>query len=358
MVQYSILFADRDPNVTQDFIGTLKANGFDAAGTTSGMEALGLYKSMSPDLVVTDLALSEMDGMTLLEEILKYDPTARVIITPDDANKDVITRAFRLGVLDVIEKPLDLETLISMIRELPAREDRALEGNLQMMSLASIIQINCEERNQAQLSLNHLGKDGIIYFKDGEMIHAETDGLVGDEAIYSLLGWEDGTFKLKMGLQPSTVTITKKWSGLLLEGMRRIDESTAAWSQDWEDFDTPTEEEKDNRIPERIVKTILTNREVTSAVICSKTGTLIAQDKSPDPESEIAFGAELMGKAESIGDFLDSGNLERIVITGSENRYYLQQQEDDLLLLSLTKRSSAETVHESVQTIYKRYQSA
>ncbi|RLE05439.1 MAG: hypothetical protein DRJ13_02000 [Bacteroidetes bacterium] len=111
-------------------------------------------------------------------------------------------------------------------------------------------------------------------------------------------------------------------------------------------------------MPERIVKSILTNQEVTSAVMCSKTGTLIAQGKSPDPESEITFGAALMGKAESIGDFLDSGNLERIVITGPENRYYLQQQEDDLLLLSLTKRSSVETVHELVQTIYKRYQSA
>lgn len=358
MVQYSILFADGDPNTTQYYTGTLKANGFDAAGTTSGVEALGLYKNMSPDLVVTDLTLSELDGMTLLEDLIKYDPTARVIITTDDADKDVITRAFRMGVIDVLEKPLDIESLISMIRDLMDREERALEGNLQMMSLASIIQINCEERNEAQLSLNHLGKDGSIFFKDGGIIHAETDDLVGDEAIYSLLGWDDGTFKLIMGLKPKTVTITKNWSGLLLEGMRLIDESTAARSQDWEDFDPPPEEKEDNQIPERIVKTILTNQEVTSAVICSKTGTLIAQDKSPDPESEIAFGEELIGKAESIGDLLDGGNLERIVITGSENRYYLQQKENYLLLLSLTKRSSAETVYESVQTIYKRYQSA
>ena len=116
MVQYSILFADGDPNITQYFTGILKANGFDAVGATSGLEALGLYKSMSPDLVVTDLALSEMGGMTLFEEILKYDPSARVIITPDDANKDVVTRAFRMGALDVIEKPLDINALISLIR--------------------------------------------------------------------------------------------------------------------------------------------------------------------------------------------------------------------------------------------------
>jgi len=358
VVQYSILFADGDSNAIQYYTGTLKANGFDAAGTTSGMEALGLYKNISPDLVITDLALSELDGMTLLEELIKFDPTARVIITTEEADKDLITRAFRTGVIDVLEKPLDIESLISMIPALMAREERALEGNLQMMSLASIIQINCEERNEAQLSLNHLGKDGSIFFKDGGIIHAETDDLVGDEAIYSLLGWNNGTFKLVMGVKPRTVTITKNWSGLLLEGMRLIDESTAARSQDREDFEPPPEEKKAHQIPERIVKSILTNQEVTSAVICLKTGTLIAQNKSTDPENEITFGEGLIRIAENIGELLDSGNLERIVLTGSENRYYIQQQEDELLLLSLTKRSSAETVHESVQTIYKRYQSA
>ncbi len=357
MVQYSILFADGDSNTTQYLSGTFKVNGFDVADTTSGMEALELYKSRSPDLVVTDLALSELDGMTLLEELKKYDPTARVIITTADADKDIITRAFRMGVLDVLEKPIDPEFLISKIRDLLAREDRALEGNLQMMSLASIIQINCEERNQAQLSLNHLGKDGIIFFKDGEMVHAETGDLVGDEAIYSLLGWDDGTFKLKMGVEPSSISINKNFSGLLLEGMRRIDESKAGWSSEWEDDSAPVEEQG-NQLQERIVKAILSNRDITSAIMCSTAGTLIAQENSSDPESEISLGEQLVEKAESIGGYLDGGDLERIVLTGSENRFYLQQQEDDLLLLSLTKRSSAETVYESVQTIYKRYQSA
>ena len=358
MVQYSILFADGDQNAVQYFSGTLKANGFNTSSTTSGIEALGLYKSVSPDLVVTDLDLEEMDGMTVLEELKKFDPAAKVIIITDSADKNMITRAFRMGVLDVLEKPVDPEFLISKIRDLLDREDRALEGNLQMMSLASIIQINCEERNQALLTLNHLGKLGTIFFNNGEMVHAETGDLVGDEAIYSLLGWEEGTFKVKMGVEPGLITIDKNWSGLLLEGMRRIDESTADWSPDWEDVSTPVEEEQGNQIPEKIVKAIITNRDVISAVICSNAGTLIAQEKSSDPESDIALGTLLIEKAENIGGYLDGDNLVRIVVTGSENRFYYQQQEDNLLLMSLTKRSSAETVYKSVQIIYQRYQVA
>jgi len=358
VVQYSILFADGDPNTVQYYSGTLKANGFIAASTTSGKEALELYKSVSPDLVVTDLALEEMDGMTVLEELKKFDPAAKVIIITDSADKNMITRAFRMGVLDVLEKPLDPEFVISKIRDLLAREDRALEGNLQMMSLASIIQINCEERNQAKLILNHLGKEGTIFFNNGDMVHAETGDLVGDEAIYSLLRWEEGTFKVMMGVEPTLITIDKNWSGLLLEGMRRIDESTADWSPDWEDVSTPIEEEQGNQLLERIVKAIITNRDVTSAVISSNDGTLLAQEKSSDPKTDIALGELLVDKAANISDDLDGGDLTRIVLTGLENRFYFQQQEENMLLLSLTKKSSAETVFESMQTIYKRYQSA
>jgi len=140
--------------------------------------------------------------------------------------------------------------------------------------------------------------------------------------------------------------------------MRRIDESTADWNPDWENVTPPIEEESGSRVQEKILKAIITNRDVTSAVISSNSGTLIAQENSSDPESDIALGELLIEKAENIGGYLDGGDLERIVITGSENRFYCLQQEENLLLLSLTKKSSAETVFKSVQTIYQRYQSA
>lgn len=356
MVEYSVLFADGDPKAVQYFSGMLKANGFNPASTTSGIEALSIYRDMSPDLVVTDLALDEMDGMTVLEELKKYDPAAKVILTTDNADKNMITQAFRMGVLDVFEKPIDPEFLISKIRDLLDREDRGLEGNLKMMSLSSIIQINCEERNQAQLILNHLGNSGTIFFNNGEMVHAKTGDLIGDEAIYTLLSWEEGTFKLKMDSVPELVTIDKNWSGLLMEGMRRIDESTTDWSPDWEISSAPIEVERGNELQEKIVKAIVTNRDVDSAVICSENGILIAQENSSDPESDIALGELLVERAENIGGYLDAGDLERIVLTGPDNRFYYQRKEEYLLFLGLTKRSSAENVFKSVQTIFKRYQ--
>lgn len=357
MTQYSILIADDDPSTLQLLTDLLKSNGFQVTAASSGTEALKNYKQEAPDIVLADLAMPEMNGLQLLGELKEYDPLAKVVIITAYSDKDTIAKAFRLGALEFLEKPLDPQLLVSKLQDLLAREDRALEGDLQMMSLASIIQINCEERNQAQLTLNYQGKAGDIFFKDGGMIHAETGDLSGDEAIYSLLSWENGSFRLKMGAEPANLTIHKGWSSLLLEGMRRIDESTAGWSPEWDEDEDKPAEEADNQIQKRIVKALGSIRDVQSALICSLDGTVIAQDKSSDTAAEAALGEFIQTKVELISGFMEAGLMERVVLSGAEKRIFMHSQGDNLIILTLAKRASAETVWKSVQTIYKRYRS-
>jgi predicted regulator of Ras-like GTPase activity (Roadblock/LC7/MglB family) len=225
-----------------------------------------------------------------------------------------------------------------------------------MMSLASIIQINCEERNLARLTLNHLGREGKIFFKDGDIIHSEVGGIAGEEAIYALLGWEDGTFKLRMGVEPPQRSINKPWSGILLEGMRRIDESTADWNAGWEEEQSP--EEDDHLLQKRIIKAISNIRDVDDTLISSLDGMVIAQENNSDLERDLTLSGIIHEQAELIGGFLDGGEFERAVLTGSEHRFYLQYKDEMLINLNLSKRSSAESVFASIETIHKRYQSA
>jgi CheY-like chemotaxis protein/predicted regulator of Ras-like GTPase activity (Roadblock/LC7/MglB family) len=356
VAQYSVLIADGDPDYIQYLGGTLKANGFDSSGTSSGANALEIYKRTHPDLVIADVDIAELSGLELLQQLRSFDPKAKMVLTTSLASKELVTNAFRMGALDILEKPLDVEFLTNKIRELLSREDRALEGDLRMMSLASIIQINCEERNQAQLILNFQGREGVIFFKDGEMIHAEAGGLTGEEAVYALLGWEDGSFQLKMGMEPSLRTIEKPWSGVLLEGMRRIDEATAGWSPDWDEEDEIAEPQEEDDLPRRIIKAIGSIREVRGALICKADGTILAQEMPGNVEESRNWGLFIQDKGEMIAGFLDAGDLDRIVLSGSEGRLYLQWKGEHLILLSLSGRASAETVYESVETIYKRYQ--
>jgi len=358
VTEYSILIVDADPDNIQLLSGMLRANSFKASGTSSGVDALGMYKKEPRDLVVADQDLLDMNGLQLLSELKDFDPKVKVVITSSFGDKDAVASAFRMGALEFLEKPVDHQFLVSKIRDLIAREDRALEGDLTMMSLASIIQINCEERNQAQLILNHQGSEGQIFFNDGDVIHAEVGNQNGDEAIYELLSWEAGSFHIKMDAEPSARTINIGWSGLLLEGMRRIDESTAGWSPDYEEESAEPEEEGDNQLQDRIVKAISNIQDVTGALICSLDGTLIAQDKIKDPDNTQALSELVLVKAELITGFLDAGELDHVVLSGSDQRVFMLPHDDNLAVLMLAKKSSTEKVFESVQTIFKRYRSA
>jgi predicted regulator of Ras-like GTPase activity (Roadblock/LC7/MglB family) len=64
----------------------------------------------------------------------------------------------------------------------------------------------------------------MIYFEDGEIVHAECEGRIGENALYTILGWEGGDFTTISGADPSTTTINRPWQELLIEAMRRKDE--------------------------------------------------------------------------------------------------------------------------------------
>jgi len=99
----------------------------------------------------------------------------------------------------------------------------ALVGNLRDLKLPNLIQLNCLEKNESKLTIEHAGKYGTIYFKNGQIVHAEFDPDVGKEALFRLLGLEDGKFKVESGVRPPIVSITENWSNLMLEGLHQFD---------------------------------------------------------------------------------------------------------------------------------------
>lgn len=66
------------------------------------------------------------------------------------------------------------------------------------------------------------GGRGTVFFRNGEVVHAEAGQLTGEEAFYEILSWEVGVFECDT--TPGQVeTIRENWDFLLMESMRRID---------------------------------------------------------------------------------------------------------------------------------------
>src|SRR5512136_2878473 len=92
-------------------------------------------------------------------------------------------------------------------------EVMALQGSLQDMSVADLIQHNCQEGRTARIDLR-LSADGptaVLYLDQGQIVHAESQGQTGEEVVYQVLAWGDGTFAVEPGQTSPERTVQRSY---------------------------------------------------------------------------------------------------------------------------------------------------
>jgi hypothetical protein len=98
-------------------------------------------------------------------------------------------------------------------------------GALQDMAVVDLIQTIEISRKSGVIHFKHPdGKRGSIYFRSGKVIDAELGRLTGEDAVYRLLVWSDGEFEVEFKNVRRKDVIELSSQGLLMEGMRRVDE--------------------------------------------------------------------------------------------------------------------------------------
>ena len=95
-------------------------------------------------------------------------------------------------------------------------------GTITNTSLPDIIQLICIGRNTCRMQVRSGINDGLIYFRKGEIVHAQTGGMDGEEAFYLILSWELGVFDCD-DRPAEAETIQESWDFLLMESVRRLD---------------------------------------------------------------------------------------------------------------------------------------
>jgi DNA-binding NtrC family response regulator len=88
---------------------------YEVKAASSGQEALRFFKNESFDLVLTDLKMSGMDGIQLLNELSQLDSSTPVILMTAHGSIDSVKEALRGGAFDYLEKPLDRAKLLDVL---------------------------------------------------------------------------------------------------------------------------------------------------------------------------------------------------------------------------------------------------
>jgi two-component system, chemotaxis family, chemotaxis protein CheY len=96
----------------------LVGEGFEVSEAENGLKAIESYKTKKPDMVLMDVTMPEMDGLTALKELRKLDPNAKVVMLTALGQESVVLEAVKSGAKDFIVKPFDHDRVMSAINKL------------------------------------------------------------------------------------------------------------------------------------------------------------------------------------------------------------------------------------------------
>ena len=111
-----ILVVDDEPGIRHVLKQLFEYEDHEVRDASGGSEAIDLYRDFRPDVTFLDVKMARMDGLEVLTKIREVDPAAVVVMISGHGTIDTAVEATRRGAFDFLEKPLDTERLLIVLR--------------------------------------------------------------------------------------------------------------------------------------------------------------------------------------------------------------------------------------------------
>ena len=142
MAKEKVLLVDDDPEFIEVLSQRMEAREVEVDTATSGPEAVEKVSGTSYDAIILDLSMPGMDGMETLKRLLKDKPDLQVILLTGYATLEKGIEAVKLGAMDFLEKPAEIQKLMEKIEKAKAnkmllveeRNEERLKGILKSKS--------------------------------------------------------------------------------------------------------------------------------------------------------------------------------------------------------------------------------
>ena len=85
------------------------------AEACNGAEAVDFYRQHNPEILLLDLAMPKKDGLTVVKEIIEYDPNAKIILITASDDQKIISKCLEHGAISHIAKPFDFNAVLKTI---------------------------------------------------------------------------------------------------------------------------------------------------------------------------------------------------------------------------------------------------
>ncbi len=114
----TVLLIDDDKSIRETITDILTDEGYNVISAENGMRGINLCKDNDVDIALVDLWLPNIDGMTVIQEMLKIKPDIKIIVISAHGNIQTAVDALKIGAKDFLEKPISIDKLLESIRNL------------------------------------------------------------------------------------------------------------------------------------------------------------------------------------------------------------------------------------------------
>lgn len=226
-------------------------------------------------------------------------------------------------------------------------EQHGFVGAVSGMSLADIIQVKGGNRYSGCLIVEHMNKNGVVYFRDGEIVHAEQGALSGEEAFYAVMGWVGGTFRSEPKVSTTNRTIDQSVGFLVLEALRRMDEAKNSSPQGPQ---PETGVSRGGTGMSDISTKLSVIPEIEQALVMTKDGGVV-DDTSYQAELLGANGLFLALFSAQIGSQFGIGELKSATVHGSEHHLFLFDTKRHHLCVSANGSANVNSVDAEIRRV-------
>jgi CheY-like chemotaxis protein len=295
-------------------------------------EALKVLGRERLDVVVLDVDMPVMDGVQFLQLILRAHPGQQVVMLSGHANGELRKKCLESGAVMFLDKLLTPEGYSSAFATLDAlagaKAGAGFQGMMRRVGLQEVLQLECLGRKSSILEVFTSGIRGRIFIHDGSIVHAESNNVSGEMALYGLLALQEGGFNLLPFSEPDERTINGQWEFLLMEAARLSDEGSVGALNEG-----PSPDEPEPMAPPQEIEQ---KTRIQEFVLFSGSGEVLHSWQSGQVEQRLALLRQVDAHARGISAVAPVGRLEQLETFQDDTRIVCQVRMDRLLVVAST----------------------
>jgi len=237
-----ILIVEDDDHTLELIATVLETNGYEIETQQSGRAALASIKKKTPDLIISDIMMPEMNGLELIKT-LKLDPVKSQIpflfLSAKISVHDRV-KGLDLGADDYICKPFMMEELLARVKsrlrinnelQIARRSEGELSGDLSIFPVIDLIQILKLEKKTGEIRVMDKTLKAEIRINSGEIVDVSYGDYSGLKAFRSIIAIQKGRFSFLSSETMFEEKIKLNTQELIVESARQLDEFRFAISK-------------------------------------------------------------------------------------------------------------------------------